>query len=231
MKQLSKGLVQLIRRHTGLESPKHPTLTRDRKKGEWVNNSLLGWLELVCFIVMVFDYWPARKICVSPYHYSQLDLTVGNKEGLSTNLIGLQIPEFNSASTGNLSSLNTLASGKPCGCQRSHKISSAYYSTAVVSGAEERWSACPLGRRWIGCFTSIKELLFVSCWADPYTSSPAASQSFSFYTVFSAVVNIRILFSLKNPENNFQNWEMKFMNIKPIKNYVLIPSLFSSWYY
>ena len=83
---------------TGLESLKHPTLTRDRKKGEWVNNCLLGWLELVCFIVMVFDYWSTRKICVSPYHCSQLDLTVGNKEGLSTNLIGLQIPEFNSAS-------------------------------------------------------------------------------------------------------------------------------------
>ena len=216
--------------HTGLESLKHPTLTRDRKKGEWVNNCLLGWLELVCFIVMVFDYWSTRKICVSPYHCSQLDLTVGNKEGLSTNLIGLQIPEFNSASMA-ISLHWTPLLQENHGCQRSHKISSAHYSTAVVSGAEERQRACPLGRRWTGYFASIKELLFVSCWADPYTSSPAASQSFSFYTVFSAEVNIRILFSLKNPENNFKNWAMKFMNMKPIKNYVLIPSLFSSWYY
>ena len=29
---------------------------------------------------MVFDYWSTRKIYVSPYHCSQLDLTVGNKE-------------------------------------------------------------------------------------------------------------------------------------------------------
>ena len=221
---------------------------------------------------MVFDYWSTRKIYVSPYHCSQLDLTVGNKEakaksdvaqscrtlcdpmdcslpgslspwnfpGKSTGVgchfllqeifltrdwtqvsrvAGRQFtiwatriiyksdwitfPEFNSASTGNLSSLNPLASGKPCGCQRSHKKSSAHYSTAVVSGAEGRQRACPLGRRWIGCFTNIKELHFVSCWADHYTFSPAASQSFSFYTVLFAVVNIKIVFSLKNPANNF----------------------------
>lgn len=158
MKQLSKGAVDYDQKSTQAWShPNTQLLTRDRKKGEWVNNSLLGWLGRFALLLWFLITGQLEK-------YVSLHITTANLMQWGIRRI-IYKSDWITNPWVQLCLWQPLFTEHPC-FRKTMRVSEKPQDKLCIllhsccQCAEERWKRMPIREEMNRMFYQHKELLF-----------------------------------------------------------------------